>query len=59
MLVNYVSERILWIATSLNPTFLLQKRLELIYNFSTKYSHDNSTTSQRHCRELGHTWQIC
>ncbi len=43
----------------LNPTFLLQKHLELIYNFSTKCSYDNSTNNQRHCRELDHTGQMC
>ena len=41
MLVNYVTERIplVWSPVRLahlNPTFLLQKHLELIYNFSTK-----------------------
>jgi len=34
---------------------LLQNHLESIYNFSTKYTHDNDTVNQRHCRELGHT----
>ncbi|HYL65831.1 MAG TPA: hypothetical protein VEU72_01605 [Nitrosopumilaceae archaeon] len=33
----------------------MQNRLESIYNFSTKYCHDNDTINQRHCGELGHT----
>jgi len=34
----------------MNPTFLLQNHFKSIYDFSTKYSHDDSTNNHRNQR---------